>query len=504
MSTTINNKLSTRICKCVKLELDQCEDKLNPHTETNLSPNVKVPKAGRNWFYADEYATIYNMPTPTLTSNINIAVVSFGGGLYGTLAGDGTLTNSDCHSYWASIGILPQNMPKIVVKPINGASNLPNVNDGGATHENTLDVQMIGACCPSSNLTIILYIIPNSLSNFPVLINHILNVSTYKPFAISISWGAPEVYYPTSLLNSINTLLSAAVTSGVNVTAASGDNGSNNGVGGSGSYADFPASCPNVIGCGGTNLVCPNLVYDNQTVETAWSSGGGALSGYFSKPTYQNSLNVVRRSVPDIAMNADPATGVAFLVNNSLYIFGGTSVVSPAVAGYLAAVGPTANKFLNTILYTAPSTIFNDVLLGSNGAFTASTGYDNCSGLGSIKGGPLKTLIDNTTSTPSPPTPPTPSPPSPPSPSPATVNVSSVSLNITSITLRRGQTFQLVATVLPTNATNKSVIWSSSNPRTATVTKAGLIRAVNIGSNVITVRTVNQNKRTTINVTVTR
>ena len=63
------------------------------------------------------------------------------------------------------------------------------------------------------------------------------------------------------------------------------------------------------------------LVYDNQTVETAWSSGGGALSGYFSKPTYQNSLNVVRRSVPDIAMNADPATGVAFLVNNSLYIY---------------------------------------------------------------------------------------------------------------------------------------------------------------------------------------
>ena len=77
-------------------------------------------------------------------------------------------------------------------------------------------------------------------------------------------------------------------------------------------------------------------------------------------------------------------------------------------------------------------------------------------------------------------------------------------VNRTSITLRRGQTFQLVATVLPTNATNKSIRWSSSNPRTATVTTAGLIRAVNIGSNVITVRTVNQNKRATINVTVTR
>jgi subtilase family serine protease len=326
--------------------------------------------------------------------------------------------------------------------------------------------------------------------------NYILNISTYKPFAISISWGAPEVYYPTSLLNSINTLFNSAILKGINITAASGDNGSNNGVGGTGSYADFPASSPNVTSCGGTKLTCPNLVYDNQTVEVAWPSGGGALSGYFNSPTYQSTLNVARRSVPDIALNADPSTGVLYIVNNSSYIFGGTSIVSPIIAAYLTAIG--ANKFLNPILYTSPSNVFNDVLIGSNGAFTAKTGYDNCSGLGSIIGNLLSSIINNV------PTPPSPSPPSPSPPQPTVVNVTSISLNKTNLTIRRGQTYKLTATVLPTNANNKSVNWSVSNTRFATVSSSGLIRAISIGNTTITARTVDQNKTATFRLTIIR
>jgi kumamolisin len=462
-----------------------------------------VPRATRSWFYANEIRTIYNMGTgtPNLTSNINVAVVSFGGGLYGTVNPlTGVLTNGDCQTYWQSIGIAPANMPKVVVIPISGAANLPNFNDSGATIENTIDVEQIGACCPSSNLTIILYISPNSLSQFPVLLNYILNVSAYKPSVISISWGAPEVYYPTSLLNSINTLLSSATSQGINVLAASGDNGSNNGVGGTGNYADCPASCPNVTGCGGTRLVCPNLVYDGSTVETAWSSAGGALSGYFSLPSYQSSLTgVARRSVPDLALNADPATGVNYIINNNNYIIGGTSIVSPAMAGYLASIN--AKVFINPLLYTTP-TGFRDVLVGSNGGFTAKTGYDNCSGLGSIIGNVLTPVI--TGATPPPPTP-TPTPPTPTPPTPTVINVSSVSLNHSSFTLslRRNRTTQLTTTILPANATNKAIIWSSSNSRTSRVSSTGLVTGLRIGTCQITVRTVNQNKRAVCNIIVT-
>ncbi len=490
------NKLTPRITKVQKLDDVENETEttkdiyLKPLTSNSLTPKAKIPKANRNWFYADEMAAIYNIPAPNLVNNVNVAVVSFGGGLYGSLSPTGVLTNGDCQTYWASIGILPQNMPTVVVLPINGARNLPNVNDSGATFENTLDVQQIGACCPSSKLTIVLYIVPNSLSNFTTIMNYILNVSTYKPFAISISWGAPEVYYPTSLLNSINTLFNSAIIKGINITAASGDNGSNNGVGGTGSYADFPAASPNVTSCGGTKLTCPNLIYDNQTIEIAWSSGGGALSGYFNSPSYQSSLNVARRSVPDIALNADPSTGVLYIINNNSYILGGTSIVSPIIAGYLTAIG--ANKFLNPILYTSPSNVFNDVLIGSNGAFTAKTGYDNCSGLGSIVGNLLANIITNIPT--SPPTPPT----------PTVINVTSLSLNVSSLRIRRGQTYQLTATVLPTNATNKSIIWSTSNSRFATVSSSGLIRAISIGNTTITARTVDQNKIATVRLIIIR
>ncbi len=58
-----------------------------------------------------------------------------------------------------------------------------------------------------------------------------------------------------------------------------------------------------------------------------------------------------------------------------------------------------------------------------------------------------------------------------------TVNipVSSVSLNRTSITIPRSGTTTLVATVLPSNATNKTVVWTSSDTNIATVTSAGLV-----------------------------
>ena len=69
---------------------------------------------------------------------------------------------------------------------------------------------------------------------------------------------------------------------------------------------------------------------------------------------------------------------------------------------------------------------------------------------------------------------------------PANVAVSSVSVSPSSSELVIGGTVQLSATVSPSNATDKSVTWSSSNQTVATVTPTGLVTAKAEGSANIT------------------
>jgi uncharacterized protein YjdB len=70
-----------------------------------------------------------------------------------------------------------------------------------------------------------------------------------------------------------------------------------------------------------------------------------------------------------------------------------------------------------------------------------------------------------------------------------TVAVTGVSLSSSSSTISLGYTSQLVATVSPTNATNKTFAWSSSNTSIATVSNTGLVTGIAVGSSTITVTT---------------
>ena len=66
------------------------------------------------------------------------------------------------------------------------------------------------------------------------------------------------------------------------------------------------------------------------------------------------------------------------------------------------------------------------------------------------------------------------------------VTVSGVSLDRIKISLAEGKSTPLVATVLPANAGEKGVIWSSDNPSVASVSTIGLVTANQIGDAVIT------------------
>jgi uncharacterized protein YjdB len=444
------------------------------------------PNATRAYFKSTELAAIYNFPSPNLTDTLVIGVVSFGGGMVGTVSPSGVLTNGDCQKHWAYLGIPAANFPQVIIVPVSGATNSPNPTDA-ATIENTIDVQTIGAMCPSAKLTILLYLAPNSFAEFVNVLDRVSNATVinsirYTPSVISCSWGATETLYPSHLLNTLNAQLQTLSNRGIVFTAATGDFGSSNGL--SGINCDFPSSSPYSIACGGTTLTCPNYVYDDATMEIGWTDGGGGISKIFTKPNFQRDISGSGRNTPDIALVADPETGVVYTIGSNLQVIGGTSIVSPAIAAYVAILN--LNKVITPRLYTAPSSNFHDIYMGSNGDYSAKQGYDNCTGLGSIHGlrlaNSLQGIIIDT--------------------SESDIPVTGIQLNQTILQLPIYTTATLVATVTPVNATHQTILWISSNPSIATITSSGIVTAIMDGSATIFARTVDNQFTATCLVTV--
>lgn len=84
-----------------------------------------------------------------------------------------------------------------------------------------------------------------------------------------------------------------------------------------------------------------------------------------------------------------------------------------------------------------------------------------------------------------------------------TVSVIGVSLDKTSLLMAVGDTQTLNATVTPSNATYKTVTWSSSNPSVATVSSSGVVTGISAGNATVTVTTIDGGKTATCSVTVT-
>jgi kumamolisin len=94
------------------------------------------------------------------------------------------------------------------------------------------------------------------------------------------------------------------------------------------------------------------------------------------------------RGVPDVAGNADPATGYEVLVDGRRSVIGGTSAVAPlwaALAARLTQALGTPLGLVQPRLYAASSS-FRDITSGDNGSYRAGLGWDACTGLGSPDG----------------------------------------------------------------------------------------------------------------------
>lgn len=84
---------------------------------------------------------------------------------------------------------------------------------------------------------------------------------------------------------------------------------------------------------------------------------------------------------------------------------------------------------------------------------------------------------------------------------PNTVAVQSIALDTKDTTLQKGDKITIHATIKPDNATNKTVLWSSSNSKVVTV-KNGTITAIGNGTATITATTQDGKKKATVKITV--
>jgi len=189
-----------------------------------------------------------------------------------------------------------------------------------------------------------------------------------------------------------------------------------------------PSSNPYITQVGGTTLTMSGggASYASETVwnwdirfgpgaDGIGSSGG--ISSFYEIPTWQSNLNLTIaqgsttfRNVPDVAMTADD---VLVIADGGIFYTGtgGTSCASPLWAGFTALVNQMAANnskpsmgFINPALYSIATSAqyascFHDITTGNNfwsaspSLFSAVSGYDLCTGLGTPNGNNLINVL---------------------------------------------------------------------------------------------------------------
>jgi kumamolisin len=351
---------------------------------------------------APQIAALYDFPQGLDGTGQCIAILELGGGY----------TQADLKKYFSGLK-LPN--PAIVAVAVDNAHNAPG---GSADGEVLLDIQVAGAVAPKAKLAV--YFAPNTDQGFLDALLGAVHDAQRKPSVVSISWGAPEdVAWTDQARKAFDGALQDAATLGVTVCCAAGDDGSSDIRSASQRdgkpHCDFPASSPFALACGGTKLNGSGTRIASEVVWNEGNSGGatgGGVSVVFPKPGYQSSIAVppapqggTGRGVPDVAGNADPATGYRVVIHGAWTTIGGTSAVAPLWAGLIAllnqrmsAVGKPHVGSIHSAIYAHPG-VFRDITTGNNDVdgtlrkYTARAGWDACTGLGSPIGSKLLGLF---------------------------------------------------------------------------------------------------------------
>ena len=259
-----------------------------------------------------------------------------------------------------------------------GGASYPSVDPNWAL-ETSLDVEWAHGMAPGANILLV-EANTSSLNDLLASIDYARNQPGVS--VVSMSWGGRDF---SGEANYDSYFTTPSGHGGVTFVASSGD-------GGSTGAPVFPSVSPQVLAVGGTDLqIGPS---GNWSSETGWAGSGGGISAYEAQPGYQNGVvSQSRRSTPDVAYNAGIPMGIYDTCGYSGWTsVGGTSAGAPQWAALIAiadqgralAGQSSLDGFTQTLpkLYQLPQSDFHDITSGSNGAYSAGTGYDLVTGRG--------------------------------------------------------------------------------------------------------------------------
>jgi subtilase family serine protease len=273
--------------------------------------------------------------------------------------------------------------------------------------ETVLDLEIIHEVAP--NAKIVVYLSAADFAHGDRAFDQL--VTDHLGSIISESLGACEPDVPGGHRDLYASIEDRAVAQGISHFVASGDNGAYT-CGQDNPPADsFPSTLPTVTAVGGTTVF--ESVAGVYLKEAAWSGpidqsgAGGGPSAFYPLPDYQKNVKQSAgngfRQVPDVAADADPATGFHIVFQGREGQAGGTSASTPLWAATIALIdqdlkskGMREVGFANPAIYwmgdnaaALPVRPFHDVTVGNNLAFDAGTGWDFATGWGSMDGAAL-------------------------------------------------------------------------------------------------------------------
>jgi subtilase family serine protease len=302
----------------------------------------------------------YKLPSSTAGAGQTVAIVD---------AYDDPNAESDLGTYRKQFGLSACTTANGCFRKVNqtGGTNYPR-GDRSWAQEISLDLDMVSAICPNCHILLV-EATTNSFSNLAAAVDE---AAALHATEISNSYGGSEYSSEVSDQSHYNH-------PGIAITVSSGD---------SGYGVQFPAASQYVTAVGGTTL---NKASNARGwSETVWSGAGSGCSAYISKPSWQTDSGCSRRTVADVAADADPNTGVSVYDTyheTGWLVFGGTSVASPIIASVYALAGNAGKVTYGSYSYSHTSSLF-DVTSGSNGSCggsylcTGVVGYDGPTGNG--------------------------------------------------------------------------------------------------------------------------
>jgi len=254
--------------------------------------------------------------------------------------------------------------------------------------EETLDVEAVHAMAQGANIA---YYASASCFDSDFLDTLARVVDDNRAKLVTNSWSDVEANESPDTTAAYEAIFLQGATQGISFMFSSGDDGDELAATGT-KQVDYPASDPYATAVGGTSTAigqAGNLQfstgwgtekYSLSSDGSTWNSvgflygAGGGTSALFARPAYQDGVNSSpNRAVPDVAMDADPTTGMLVgetqkfpkgVVKYDEYRIGGTSLASPLFAGMTALAlekqrGDGAG-LLNPVIYSSGAD-FTDV-----------------------------------------------------------------------------------------------------------------------------------------------